>query len=49
MSESMAGGKHKDQLGEYFIYLLLYTVAKAVDGDEIRTLATGKPDIMNVT
>ena len=27
----------------------LYTVTKTIDGDKIRMLITGKPDIMNVT
>ena len=42
-------GKDKNQLRENVVYLLLYTVTETVDGDEIRMLMTGKPDIMNVT
>ena len=42
-------GKDKNQLREYVVYFLLYTVTKTVDGNKIRMLITGKPDIMDVT
>lgn len=42
-------GKDEDQLGEDVVDLILYAVAEAVDGDEIRLLITGKPDVMDVT
>jgi len=42
-------GKDEDQLGENVVDLILYAVAEAVNGDEIRLLITGKPDVMDIT
>ena len=36
-------------MGKHLVDFLLHTVAETVDGNEIRFLISGKPDIMNVT
>jgi len=36
-------------LGKHLVDFLLHPVAETVDGNEIRLLISGKPDIMNVT
>jgi len=45
-----AFGREKEYgLGKHLVDFLLHPVAETVDGDEIRSLISGKPDIMDVT
>ena len=41
-------GKQQHQLGKHVVELVLDTVAKTVDGDEVGLLVTCKPDEVNV-
>ena len=36
-------------MGKHLVDFILHPVAETVDGDEIRFLISGKPDIMDVT
>ena len=36
-------------MGKYLVYFRVHPVAETVDGNEIRFLISGKPDIMDVT
>ena len=36
-------------LGKHLVDFILHPVAETVDGDEVRFLISGKPDIMDVT
>lgn len=45
-----AFGREKEYgLGKHLVDFIFYPVAKTVDGNEIRFLISGQPDIMNVT
>src|SRR3712207_8631671 len=45
-----AFGREKEYgLGKYLVDFLLHPVAETVDGNEIRFLISGQPDIMDVT
>ena len=45
-----AFGREKEYgLGKHLVDFILHPVAETVDGDEIRFLISGKPDIMDVT
>jgi len=45
-----AFGREKEYgLGKYLVDFLFHPVAETVDGNEIRFLISGKPDIMDVT
>ena len=43
------GGKYQHDLGENVVYFTLNPVTETVDGDEVRLLITGQPNVVDVT
>ena len=48
-ADEIFGRKKEYGLGKHLVDFILHPVAETVDGDEIRFLISGKPDIMDVT
>ena len=48
-ADEALGREQKYDLGEHFVDFLLHPVAETVDGNEVRFLVSGQPNIMDVT